>query len=173
MRRFVAFVFMAATVVTLGPRLDACGDKSLSAGGIRMQRALAARYPASILAYVPSNGSRVAEAVRGLNFQDNVRLVGHKYQEVGSLVDLDTRLQTGQFNIIVADMSDIGDLQRRLGEATSRAVVIPVAYQLTKEESRELAKQCRFVIKAPSRAAEYLNTIAQAVRSRSTASRKG
>ena len=64
-RRFGLLVVAAA--VLAGPELDACGDKSLSAGGIRMQRALAARYPASVLAYVPVqlpgfNGRTRAEA---------------------------------------------------------------------------------------------------------------
>ena len=62
-RRFGAMLFVAAVMLAAGPELDACGDKSLSAGGIRMQRAMAARYPASVLGYIPSNSSVSAAAV--------------------------------------------------------------------------------------------------------------
>ena len=61
MKRMFGLMVVAATVLAAGPELNACGDKSLTAGGIRMQRALAARYPASVLAYMPS-GSPAAAA---------------------------------------------------------------------------------------------------------------
>ena len=53
---------------------------------------------------------------------------------------------------------------RRDSNRPRRAVVIvPVLYKPTKAEAAEAAKQCRFLIKAPSRAAQYLTTIAEAV----------
>src|SRR5262245_66624357 len=97
-RRFVAFAVVTTALVAFGPDLDACGDKSLSAGGIRMQRALAARYPASIIAYSPST-SRLSDAARDLKLPDTVRLVGHKYHEVGTFRELRSSIDTGQFNI--------------------------------------------------------------------------
>ena len=102
-RRFGAMLFVAAAVLAAGPELDACGDKSLSAGGIRMQRAMAARYPASVLAYVPSNSS-VSAAARELKIPETLRQVGHKYHEVASLSELRASVETGRFNIIVADL---------------------------------------------------------------------
>ena len=110
-RTFVALCIVAAAVLAFGPDLDACGDKSLSAGGIRMQRALAARYPASVLVYVPG-GSRFIGARRELKLQETLRLVGHKYREVASLAELQASVGTGQFNIVVADLADAADLQR-------------------------------------------------------------
>jgi hypothetical protein len=171
-RTFVAVGFVTAAALAFGPDIDACGDKSLSAGGIRMQRAIAARYPASVLAYVPA-ASRLPAATRELKLQETLRQVGHKYHEVASLTELRASVQTGQFNIVVADLADVADLQRDLASAPSRVVLVPVAYKLTKSESAEAAKQCRFLINAPSRAVNYLTTIAQAVRSRSASPRKG
>jgi hypothetical protein len=163
---------MTATALAIGPEIDACGDKSLSAGGIRMQRALAARYPASVVAYVPGN-SRLSAAKRELNLQETLHRVGHTYREVTSLAALQSSVTTGQFNIVVADFSDVADVQRNLEASPSRVVVVPVAYKLTKAEALEAAKQCRFLINAPSRAAQYLKTIADAVASRSDSPRKG
>ena len=172
MRTLVAAGLLTAAVLTYGPGLDACGDKSLSAGGIRMQRALAARYPASILMYAPS-ASRIPGATRELKLHDTLRQVGHKYTEVTTWPELQASVDTGQFNIILADFADLPDLQQKLESSPSRVVIVPVAYKLTKAENAEAAKQCRFLIKAPGRAAQYLMTIAEAVRSRSGIPRQG
>lgn len=155
---------VAAGVVALGPDVDACGDKSLSAGGIRMQRALAARYPASILIYATPN-SRIAAATRELNLHQTLQQVGHKYREVATWSDLEALLDSGQFNIVLTDFAELAQVRQRLESSRSRPVVLPVAYKLTKAEASRVAKQNRFLIKAPSRAAQYLNTIVEAVRS--------
>jgi hypothetical protein len=170
-RRFGAMLFVAAAVVAAGPELDACGDKSLSAGGIRMQRAMAARYPASVLAYVPSNSSVSVAAVE-LKLPQTLRQVGHKYHEVATLSELRASVETGRFNIIVADLGDIAELERNLGSSASVALV-PVAYKLTKAETREAAKQRPFLIDASGKEVRYLRTITDAVRSVSATSRKG
>ena len=170
-RRFGPMLFVAAAVLAAGPELDACGDKSLSAGGIRMQRAMAARYPASVLAYVPSN-SPVSAAARELKLPETLRQVGHRYHEVASLSELRASVETGRFNIVVADLGDVADLERNLGSSAS-VVLVPVAYKLTKAETRDAAKQRRFLINAPGKAVQYLRTIAEAVRSVSATSRKG
>lgn len=170
-----AIVVGASLLVSLvafaGDDLGACGDKSLSAGGIRMQRALAARYPASILAYAPP-ASRLSAATRELNLSDKLREVGHKYREVTTLAELQASAASGQYNIVLADLADVAELQSRFESSPASVVVVPVAYNLTKAEISDASKTCRFMIKAPGRAAQYLVTIAQAVRSRGAVSRK-
>jgi hypothetical protein len=144
--------------------VDACGDKSLSAGGIRMQRAMAARYPASILIYGPP-ASRMSDAARELKLQVTLLQVGHKYREVATWSELQSALASGQFNIVMADFGDLADVQVRLQSSPSPPVIIPIAYKLTKTEVADAARQSRFLIKAPSRSSQYLMTIAEAVRS--------
>ena len=78
----------------------------------------AARYPASVLAYVPAN-SRIATATRELKLQKALRIVGHRYREVASLSELRTSIETGQFNIVVADLGEVADLERSLGSVIS------------------------------------------------------
>lgn len=172
MKRGFGLVTVAVAVLAAGPDLNACGDKSLSAGGIRMQRALAARYPASVLAYVPSN-SQVSTAARDLRLRETLRLVGHRYHEVASLGELRASIETGQFNIVLADLGDASDLEHDLGSSSGRVVLVPVAYKLTKAEARDAARQRRFLIHAPGKAVQYLTTIAEAVRFGSAGPRKG
>jgi hypothetical protein len=170
-RTWVALVLVTAAVLASGPDVDACGDKSLSTGGIRWQRALAARYPASVLAYVPAT-SRLSQATRRLKLEETLHRVGHTYREVSDLTTLQTSIATGRFNIVLADVADIGAVQHNLETAWNRVVLVPVADSLSTAEAREAAKQYPFLIIVPSRAAEYLATLAQAVGSRSADLRK-
>ena len=170
-RRSVAVALVTLAMLAFTPDIDACGDKSLAPGGIRWQRAMAARYPASVLAYIPPT-SRLPAASRELKLPEKLREVGHTYHEVSTLAELHASVGTGQFNIVVADVTQVAEVQSTLRSTSPRVVVIPIAYKLTKAEARELAKQSRFVIKVPSRAVQYLNTVAEAVRSRTETSRQ-
>jgi hypothetical protein len=172
MKRRLGLLAVAAAVLSVGADLNACGDKSLSAGGIRMQRALAARYPASVLAYVPSD-SPMSAATRELKMRDTLRLVGHRYHEVASLADLRASIETEQFNVVLVELAEVADLERDLAGSSNRIVLVPVAYKLTKAEGRDAAKQRRFLVNAPGKAVQYLTTIAEAVRFGSAGSRQG
>ena len=172
MKRRFGLLAIAAAVLATGPDVNACGDKSLSAGGIRIQRALAARYPASVLAYVPAN-SPVATAARELKLRETLPWVGHRYREVATLAELRALVETAQFNIVLTDLGTAGNVERDLGSSSTRVVFVPVAYKLTKAQAREAEKQRRFLIKAPSKAVDYLTTIAEAVALGSAGSRKG
>jgi hypothetical protein len=164
-------VATVAILLAFGPELDACGDKSLAAGGIRQQRALAARYPASIVAYVPA-ASRLPAATSELKLEERLRQVGHKYREAVSLAELHATIVSAQANIVLADVADLAALQADPTLSRAGVVLVPVAHKPAKAEARELSKQWRFTIKAPSREVEYLKTIAEAVKSRGSTSRK-
>ncbi len=171
-RTSAAAGLMVMAMLAFGPELNACGDKSLSAGGIRMQRAIAARYPASILIYAPAT-SRLPSATRELKLPETLNKVGHKYREVATLPELQALVDSGQYNIVLADFAQLAEVQQQFESSPSRVVIVPVAYNLTKAEAKEAAKQSRYLINAPSRPAQYLATIAEAVRSGSSIPRKG
>lgn len=164
--RFVAFVLVAAAFGLLRADLEACGDKSLSAGGIRTMRGRAEKFPASILIYAKPNSTVVA-AARELKLQQTLTLVGHTYREVTSQSELQAALASGRFNIVMADAAESTALQQELKDKNLKAVVIPVAYKPTRAEEKA-AKQLKFFMKAPSRAAVYLDTITDAVRAGNT-----
>ena len=171
MKRTFGLLLVAAVMLAVGPELNACGDKSLSPGGIRMLRAQAARYPASVLAFAPSS-SPVSSAVRELDFPETLRQYRHRYTEVASLGELRTSVETGRYNVVVVGLGEVADVERNLGPLAARVVVVPVAYRLSKAEARDAARQQRFLIRAPGREVEYLQTIAEAVKFLSQGSRK-
>jgi hypothetical protein len=133
---------------------------------------LAARYPASVLIYAPS-ASRLNGAARELDLQKTLQLVGHTYRQVASETDLQVQVDSGHYNILLADIADAAALRARFESSASPVVIVPVLYKPTKAEAAEAAKQARFLIKAPGRAAYYLTTIAEAVASRGVTPRKG
>src|SRR5215204_5003845 len=103
-RRFsMAVLLLAGLLAAGGSDLSACGDKSLSAGGIRIQRARAARYPASVLIYKPA-ASPMSDAARELKLQKTLTDLGHKYHEVETASELQAAIATGQYNIVLADL---------------------------------------------------------------------
>jgi hypothetical protein len=171
MKRTFGLLFIAAAVLATGPELNACGDKSLSPGGIRMLRAKAARYPASVLAYAPSSSS-ISAASRELSLPETLRRVGHRYAEVASLGDLRTAVETGRYNVLVVGLGEAAEVERNLGQLATRVVVVAVAYKLGKAEIRDADLQQPFLIRAPSKDVEYLDTIAKAVQFGSKGSRK-
>jgi hypothetical protein len=170
-RTLVAAGVAVGLLAGAGTDLSACGDKSLSAGGIRIQRAIAARYPATVLIYAPAT-SGVPSAMQVLHFQETLQKVGHKFQEVASASELQASLASGRFNVVLADPADIPLVQQQLGNSSTRAAVVAVTPKLTKAEAAVTALLSRFVITAPSYAGEYLVTIADAVRLRGKARRK-
>ena len=170
-RPFVLIVATAAALA-IGPSLEACGDKSLSPGGIRMLRARAARYPASVLAYAPS-GSPAAQATRDMQLPQLLRRFGHQFQEVGTIGELRTSIESGKYNIVVANLAEVADLERDLGSTSTRVVFVPIAYKLSKEQTRAAARQRRFLINSGGKDIQHLMTITEAVAFGSAGSRKG
>ena len=64
----------------------------------------------------------------------------------------------------MADVADVPGVQAP-GRGRCRHVLrsLPSAYKLTKAEAKEAAKNGAFLVKVPSRQAQYLDTIAKAV----------
>ena len=82
-RRLRSALASSRPVLAGGSDLSACGDKSLAAGGIRMQRALAARYPACGLDLHAERLSPERCRARARSAED-AALVGHTYREVAT-----------------------------------------------------------------------------------------
>jgi hypothetical protein len=166
-----AVVVFAALAGAGGSDLSACGDKSLSAGGIRMQRALAARYPATVLIYAPP-ASRLLNASHELRLKELLLMVGHQYSEVSTPDAFSAALQTGRYNVVLADLGDVPHVQQEVDSSREPPSLVGVAYHLPKAQAAAAARACRFLIKAPGHGAESLQTIADAVRLRGSISHK-
>lgn len=155
---FVVVVLSLAATAALG-----CGDKMLVLGsGVRFQHAYAAVHPASILLYMRQN-SAVPAAVRDAQLQPALRQAGHKVYTVEDRAQLDQALKSGNYDLVLADLSDAETLEQAAQAAPSRPVVLPVVYKPTKAEEAAAGKNHQCVVKAPNKAGHYLAVIDEAM----------
>jgi hypothetical protein len=160
---------IVATVCMLSiPPVDACGDKTLRIGrGARFHRTT---HPAAVLIYLPGNSvnsapvrptpQSVAPALQTLLKRLNAR--SRTVQGVEGL----TEALKAQYDVVLADLAEAGNLQKQIEASTSKPVVIPVACAETKVQAGPAKKQYGFVVKNPTSGEEYLDVIEDAMRSR-------
>lgn len=118
------FVVLVATVgVWMGGDLLACGDKFLVTGrGTRFQRPKNARA-ASVLIYAnPSSG--LPAALKNVAVDSVLKHEGHRSTTVETFDQLSAILAGGRFDVVVAASSVAPDVERLLGAAPDRAVIL-------------------------------------------------
>ena len=119
--RFVALV--AIVGVWMGGDLLACGDKFLVTGrGTRFQRPKSARA-ASVLIYAnPSSG--LPAALKNVKVESVLKHEGHRSTTVETFEQLSAILAGGRFDVVVAASSVAAEVEKLLGGAPDRAVVL-------------------------------------------------
>lgn len=124
MRYRICFVVLFAAVgVWMGGDLLACGDKFLVAGrGTRFQRPKNARA-ASVLIYAnPSSG--LPAALKNVSVESVLKHEGHRSTTVETFDQLSAILAGGRFDVVVAASSVAAEVEKLLGGAPDRAVVL-------------------------------------------------
>jgi hypothetical protein len=164
MRRIIlALGIIAGTVLLSIPTANACGDKSLRIGG-------GARYkrttrPATILIYIPSNAS--AKAVANVpKIRDFLIKWKHKARTVQGLDSFNEALRAGQYDLVLSNLTEAADLQKEIESSSSKPVVIPLVFKVTKPEMAAARTQYRYMVRNPNDGLDYLEAIEEAMKSR-------
>jgi DNA-binding NtrC family response regulator len=123
-------------------------------------------HPASILAYGGPN-SAVSAVVRDLGGQAALNLAPYKITSVESPERFSDELKTELFDVVLIDASDLNALGEQARLAPYKPVLLPVVSKSNKAETVAAGKQFRRVLKAPSSASQYLETIDDALEARS------
>lgn len=124
MKDRIRFVVLVAIVgVWIGGDLLACGDKFLVTGrGTRFQRPKSARA-ASVLIYAnPSSG--LPAALKNVKVDSVLKHEGHRSTTVETFEQLSAILAGGRFDVVVAASSVAAEVEKLLGGAPDRAVVL-------------------------------------------------
>ena len=137
-----------------------CGDKLMLIMGARSLRIKPVR-PALILAYPGQTAS--AAVIRNLQLQPAVRKAGHRIHVVEDPAGLDDALKGGKYDLVMADVANANELSQRVLSASSKPVLLPVAFQASKEEQSAAQKKYHCLLKAPSNPENYLAAIDQAM----------
>ena len=111
----LGFAFSAAAVTTTA--IFACGDKlTLLVGSARLRQIYSRAHPASVLAYVRQN-SPASAVVKELELRHDLKQAGYRFYSVENTVKLDSALTTGQFDLVLADVSDAEGLEQQVRSA--------------------------------------------------------
>jgi ABC-type amino acid transport substrate-binding protein len=138
----------------------ACGDKLMLIMGARSSRIKPVRA-ALIVAYPGRTAS--ATLIRSLQLQPDVKKAGHKIQVVEDPTGVDNALKSGKYDIVMADVANANELSQRVLSAPSKPVLLPVAFQASKDEQSAAQKKYHCLLKAPGNPENYLGAIDQAM----------
>src|SRR5438477_6780530 len=133
-----------------------CGDKLL-----RLRRSPRYREnarPASILAYAPS-ASQTAELVAAGDFRQALVKAGHRLQVVESADALRSALDSGHYDLVLADSKDGKTVQ----DASADAFLLPVVDSHSPTDVRSAEQNYKVIIKAPGKNGHHLGAIQKAL----------
>ena len=167
MRAFgsILMVFVGVLAQSAAPVL-ACGDKFLLVGrGLSFHRAYAAIYPASIVVYaLPQRNA--AKAIRDPRLQADLKLAGHRVVLVENDAALARVLESDRVDFILTDVADADRLSRQAATSPSAPGVLPVMYEPTKDEIKQVEARYHCQIKSSDRVDQYLSSIDDAMKAR-------
>ncbi len=118
-------------------------------------------HPAVILAFPGKSASAVL--IRNFQSQPAFKKAGHRFQVVEDSAGLDNALRGGKYDLVVADLENANDLSQHVSSATSKAILLPVAFQASKEEQSAAQKKFHCLLKVPGTTENYLDAIDRAM----------
>jgi len=145
---------------------QACGDKFLLVGrGVKFQRAYAAVFPASIVIYAHPQ-RQTAKAIRDPRLQADLNLAGHHVLLIETDAALARALESGTVDLVLTDVADADRMSTQGQASPSRPTVLPVMYEPTQQEAKEIEARYQCRLKSSDRADRYLATIDDAMKAR-------
>lgn len=162
MRSRLVALAVSAVALLAWTDAEACGDKFLVIGrGVRYQH-VRATHPASILIYANPR-SHAPAAARELQLESNLKLAGHRPQEVTDAGALEAALRSGGHDLVLSDLADAAALVEWAQAAPSRPMIVPILYKPSQEEQAAARRQFPFLIQAPGKSKAFLGVIDDAM----------
>ena len=172
MRRYLLVsIACVMTVVILNPALvDACGEKLLTLGrAIRFQSRHTPRA-AAVLLYLPQTGA--AQPLPDPNLESALREAGHAVRAATTRADLESALRSGNYDVVLANLTDAPDLERAQAVIERNAVVLPAVYLIAptqqlqrqaKSDRDGASKAFGVVVEVPGRPGHYCAAVDKAM----------
>src|SRR5215471_8823218 len=159
---------MIATVVLgvllLGPgNASACGDKFvLIGGGARVNRS---KFPSRVLVFM-NPASRVPAAEKEFHVEATLTAAGHKATVVESQAEVQKALETGKYDVVLADTADVPALRKQCGAVASKPAVLPLLYKPTPEELSAAEKEANCLVRPSKKSSDLLAVIDETMKDR-------
>jgi ABC-type amino acid transport substrate-binding protein len=174
MRVGVAILVVSASVLLQGTDIaQACGDKFLLVGrSTKFHQAYAAIYPASIIVFAQSQRS-AAKAIRDPRLQSDLKKAGHRVSIAEDETALARALESDRIDLVLTDAADADRIARQASNAPAKPRVLPVMYQPTPEEAKDVEQRYQCRLTSSDRTDKFLAAIDDAMKARADSKKKG
>lgn len=164
-RRIVgaAAIFVGA-LVSLPGVVSGCGDKFvLIGGGARVMRS---KYPSRVLVFMNPT-SRVPAAEKEFHVEATLTAAGHKTKVVESQAEVEKALDSGKYDLVLADVADAPKLRQRCEASASKPAVLPLLYKPTPEELAAAEKEANCLVRPSKKSSDLLAVVDETMKDRS------
>src|SRR6266536_1615889 len=146
-KRALAIAAIAAGVLTFGGGVAAgCGDKFVMiGGGSRVNRS---KFPSRVLVFM-NPGSRIPAAEKEFHVEATLTAAGHKAKVVESEAEVQKALDSGSYDIVLADSADL-----------------PLLYKPTAAELSAAEKEANCLVRPSRKSSDLLAVIDETMRDR-------
>jgi hypothetical protein len=166
MRKSLVALGALAGILLASDSLVACGDKLVLLGrGIRFQRMIATKHPATILVYL-NPGAGISSADREYQLRPLLKLAGHKPRTVATATELTREIGSGTYDLILADYADSATLEKQITAAKAKSALIPVMYNPSADQRAAAEKEYSCLVAPSKKSYDLLKVIDQAMASR-------
>jgi hypothetical protein len=165
-----SIVVMLSVVMQNSAAMYACGEKLLALGrGIRFQSRHSPR-PASVLLYIPQ--SATGQPLADPNLESALKEAGHAVRAATTSADLEDALQSGSYDVVLANITEAPELERAQAVTAANAVVLPAVYlvapnaqakQQTKTDRDQASKVFGVMVEVPGRPGHYCAAVDKAM----------
>ena len=157
-------IAMAFGGVLLSAReMAACGDKFVLLG--RSARVARAKYPSTILIFLDP-ASRMPDAEKEFHVEATLKAAGHKTVVAESSGELKRALDSGKYDLVLADVADVPALRKEAGASPGKPLVLPLLYKPTGEELSAAEKEANCQVRASNKSSDLLVVIDETMQSR-------
>jgi hypothetical protein len=154
----------AALLALLQGAAFGCGDKFvLLGGGARVHRS---KYPSRVLVYM-NPASRIPAAEKQFHVEATLTAAGHKAKVAESEAEVQKALDTGKFDVVLADYADVPELRKRCGTSASKPAVVPLLYKPTAGELAAAEKEANCLVRTSNKGSDLLAVIDETMKDRS------
>ena len=163
-RTILVIAAMTAGALILGSGVAAgCGDKFVLLGaGARINRS---KFPSRVLVYMNPN-SRIPAAEKQFHVEAMLTAAGHKAKLVESPAEVQKAIESGKYDLVLADVADVPELRKEAGAAASKPSILPLLYKPTPEELSAAEKEANCMVRPAKKSADLLAVVDETMKNR-------
>ncbi len=163
-RRVLVIAATLAGGLALGGGIAAgCGDKFVLIGGAaRVNRS---KFPSRVLVFM-NPASRIPAAEKEFHVEAMLTAAGHKAKIVESEAEVRKALESGKYDLVLADLADVADLRARCGAISSKPAVLPILYKPTAAELSGAEKEANCAVRPSKKSSDLLAVIDETMKDR-------